>query len=354
MFSTQLNKLRYSSLTNRIVFFSLFFLFSSFILFILSISNGPVKISSSDLISIFTLNLIGNPDVEYVNSQVVTNIRLPRITLGLIVGSSLSISGATLQGIFKNPMADPSIIGVSSGAATGAVISIAFGFSSLSIFVLPFFSFIGGVIAAILVFSLSKFASNNSNISFILAGLAIATFLNSIISLIILSSKEFGALTAILNWLAGGLQDSRWEHVLIIAPIFIICFPLLLIYSHKINILSLNDDSATTLGLNVNNSRFTLLIITTLLTSVSVAVCGIIAFVGIMVPHIVRLVTGPDNRIVIPASAFFGAVFILGADLIARTVIVPTELRLGIITSFIGAPFFIYLIIKQRKFMIER
>mgnify|MGYP003327474802 CR=1 FL=1 len=325
MFNTQLNNLRYSSLSNRILFIFLFFLITIFALFFLSISSGPVKISFADLISIFTFSLFGTSDVDYVNTQVITNIRLPRIILALIVGSSLSISGATLQGIFKNPMADPSIIGVSSGAATGAVLSIAFGFSSLSIFVLPFFSFLGGIIAAMLVFVLSKFASNNSNISFILAGLAIATFLNSIISLIILSSKEFGALTAILNWLAGGLQDSRWEHVLIISPLFIICFPILLIYSHKINILCLNDDSATTLGVNVNNTRFSLLIITSLLTSVSVAVCGIIAFVGIIIPHITRLITGPDNRIVIPASALLGAVFILGADLIARTVIVPVS-----------------------------
>ena len=354
MINAQLTKIRHISLAAKIISLVPILSFVGLVLFILSISIGPVNISFYETISILTNGFVGDLDVDEVNRQVITNIRLPRILIALLVGSALSVSGATLQGIFKNPMADPSIIGVSSGAATGAVVTMALGISSSSIFLLPLFSFLGGISAALLVFTLTRVSTSNSNMSFILSGLAIATFLNSIISLILVSTREFGELTAILNWLAGGLQDTRWDHVFIMLPIFVLCMPFFLFYSHKINILSLSDDSASSLGLDVSRTRFVFLVLTTLLVSISVAICGIIAFIGIMIPHIVRLITGPDNRIVIPISAIFGAVFILAADFISRTLMVPYEIRLGIITSFIGAPYFIFLIIKQRKTIVER
>tara|TARA_B100001029_G_C15018257_1_gene428819 strand:- start:200 stop:1060 length:861 start_codon:yes stop_codon:yes gene_type:complete len=286
--------------------------------------------------------------------MVISNIRMPRIILSLLVGSALAVSGASLQGLFKNPMADPGIIGVSSGAAVGAVITISLGISGSSLFVLPVFSFFGGLIAALTVFLLSRITTNSSGTSFILSGLAVSAFLNSIISLVLVSSKRFGELNAILNWLAGGFQDTRWEHVYIAAPIILLLLPLFFIFSNRINILSLSDDSARALGLNVELNRFIFLVLATLMTSVSVAVCGILAFVGIMIPHITRLIVGPDNRLVIPISALIGAVFLLSGDLLARTIFVPSEIRLGIITSFIGAPYFIYLLVKQRKNFIER
>ena len=212
----------------------------------------------------------------------------------------------------------------------------------------------GGLSAALLVFLLSRISTNTSGASFILSGIAVSAFLNSIISLLLVSSKKFGELNAILNWLAGGFQNARWEHVYISSPIIILLLPIFMIFSNRINILSLSEDSAKSLGLNLQLNRLIFLILATLMTSVSVAVCGILAFVGIMIPHITRLMVGPDNRLVIPISALIGAVFLLTGDLLARTIFLPNEIRLGIITSFIGAPYFIYLLLKQRKNFIER
>ncbi len=354
MLNTNLKSIRYFSVNHKFIFIVPIFLVIGFILSLISLSSGAVSTSFFDSINYLFGSFIDSSNVDPVKEKVISNIRIPRILLSLLVGSALAVSGASLQGVFKNPMADPGIIGVSSGAAVGAVAIISLGIAGSSIFILPIFSFIGGLFAAFIVFLLSRISTNTSGTSFILSGLAVSAFLNSIISLVLVSSKKFGELNAILNWLAGGFQDTRWEHVYMAAPIIILLLPLFFIFSNRINILSLSDDSAKTLGLNVSLNRFIFLVLATLMTSISVAVCGILAFVGIMVPHITRLIVGPDNRLVIPISALIGAVFLLSGDLIARTILVPNEIRLGIITSFIGAPFFIYLLIKQRKNFIER
>ena len=354
MLDTNLKSLRHFSAYNKLLFISPAILILLFIVSIISLSNGAVSTSYRDLFNYIFGFLLNTNDIDPIKEKVITNIRFPRILLSILVGASLAVSGAALQGIFKNPMADPGIIGVSSGAAVGAVIILSLGFASYSLLMLPIFSFIGGLSAAFLVFLISRLASSSTSSSFILSGLAVSTFLNSVISLIILSSKKFGELTSILNWLAGGFQDARWEHVYMTFPIVLAALPFLIFYSNRINILSLSDDSAKSLGLNVNKDKFIILILATLVTSVSVAVSGILAFVGIMIPHITRLIVGPDNRVVIPVSALIGSLFILSGDLLARTVMLPNEIRLGVITSFIGAPYFIFLLIKQRKNYIER
>ena len=354
MLDTNLKSLRHFSSYNKLLFISPFILFLLFIVSIISLSNGAVTTSYQDLFNYVLSFFISTNEIDPIKEKVISNIRFPRIILSILVGAALAVSGASLQGIFKNPMADPGIIGVSSGAAVGAVLILSLGLASYSILMLPIFSFFGGMLAAFLVFLISRLASSSSSSSFILSGLAISAFLNSLISLILVSSKKFGELTSILNWLAGGFQDSRWEHVYITLPVILIALPFLIIYSNKINILSLSDDSAKSLGLNINKDKFIILLLATLITSVSVAVSGILAFVGIMIPHITRLIVGPDNRIVIPISALIGALFLLTGDLFARTILLPSEIRLGIITSFIGAPYFIFLLIKQRKTYIER
>jgi len=354
MLNTNFKSLRYFSFSSKFILLLPTIILLLFVVSIISLSNGAVSTSYQDLFNYIFGFLLNTNDIDPIKEKVITNIRFPRILLSILVGASLAVSGAALQGIFKNPMADPGIIGVSSGAAVGAVIILSLGFASYSLLMLPIFSFIGGLSAAFIVFIISRLASSSTSSSFILSGLAVSTFLNSVISLIILSSKKFGELTSILNWLAGGFQDARWEHVYMTFPIVLVALPLLIIYSNRINILSLSDDSAKSLGLNVNKDKFIILILATLVTSVSVAVSGILAFVGIMIPHITRLIVGPDNRVVIPVSALIGSLFILSGDLLARTVMLPNEIRLGVITSFIGAPYFIFLLIKQRKTYIER
>ena len=354
MLNTNLKSIRYFSVYHKFIFIVPVISILGLILIILSLSNGAVPTSYFDSIKYLIGYFSDSSSADPIKGNVISNIRMPRILLSLLVGSALAVSGASLQGVFKNPMADPGIIGVSSGAAAGAVITISLGIAGSSLLILPVFSFFGGLIAALIVFLLSRTSTNSSGTSFILSGLAVSAFLNSIISLVLVSSKKFGELNAILNWLAGGFQDSRWEHVYIAAPIILLLLPFFFIFSNRINILSLSDDSAKTLGLNVELNRFIFLVLATLMTSISVAVCGILAFIGIMIPHITRLIVGPDNRLVIPISALIGAVFLLAGDLLARTIFLPNEIRLGIITSFIGAPYFIYLLIKQRNNFIER
>jgi len=345
-------KLRNLSNLEKILFLSVFCSFFTVLIVIVSVGSGPVSINFSEILNIlFNITNLSESNLD-TNSQIILNIRLPRIILAVLVGISLSVSGATMQGLFRNPMADPSIIGVSSGAAVGAVISIALGIYAYSLIVLPLMAFLGGIIAAITVYFLSYVSGRNSLISLILGGLAISLFANAIISMIILASSEYGEMSSILFWLAGGLESTRWDHVILLFPIVLLNLPILIFYSNKLNLLALSDDSAKSLGLNVNKTRLILLLSTTALTSMTVAISGIIAFVGIIIPHIVRLITGPDNRVVIPISALFGSLFLIFTDYLARTIFSPTEIRLGVITSLVGAPFFIYLLVSQRKLIV--
>ncbi len=345
-------KLRNSSNFEKILFLSVFCSFFTALIVIVSVRSGPVSINFQEILNIlFNIMNFSESNLD-TNSQIILNIRLPRIILAVLVGISLSVSGATMQGLFRNPMADPSIIGVSSGAAVGAVISITLGIYAYSLIVLPLMAFLGGIIAAITVYFLSYVSGRNSLVSLILGGLAISLFANAIISMIILASSEYGEMSSILFWLAGGLESTRWDHVILLFPIVLLNLPILIFYSNKLNLLALSDDSASSLGLNVNRTRLILLLSTTALTSMTVAVSGIIAFVGIIIPHIVRLITGPDNRVVIPISALFGSLFLIFTDYLARTIFSPTEIRLGVITSLVGAPFFIYLLVSQRKLIV--
>ena len=342
------NKLRNLSYFDKLLLLSILCLSFTLLLVILSVRSGPVSINFAEILNILINILNSSESTIDMNSQIILNIRLPRIILAILVGISLSVSGAIMQGLLRNPMADPSIIGVSSGAAVGAVSSIALGRYSVSLIVLPLMAFLGGIIAAFTVYFISFVSGRNSLVSLILGGLAISLFANSVISMIILASSEYGEMSSILFWLAGGLESTRWDHVFLLFPIVLINLPILIFYSNKLNVLAISDDSAKSLGLNVSKTRLILLLSTTALTSMAVAVSGIIAFVGIIIPHIVRLITGPDNRVVIPISALLGSLFLVFTDYLARTIFSPTEIRLGIITSLVGAPFFIYLLIRQR------
>ena len=222
MLDTNYKSIRHFSYLNKFLFIVPTIIIFLFFISLISLSSGAVSTTYNETFEYLLNFILNSSEIDPVKEKVISNIRFPRIILSILVGASLAVSGASLQGIFKNPMADPGIIGVSSGAAVGAVLVISLGFASYSIFMLPVFSFIGGLSAALLVFLISRFASNSSSTAFILSGLAVSAFLNSLISLILVSSKKFGELTSILNWLAGGFQDSRWEHVYITFPVVLI------------------------------------------------------------------------------------------------------------------------------------
>ena len=315
-----------------------------------SLSLGPVNIPA-DRVAAIVLSYIGLDFTAFTRTEllVIEQIRLPRIVVGALVGMALGVAGATMQGLFRNHMSDPGIIGVSAGGAVGAVIAIATGITGLFFLALPAFAFVGAMAASFLVYGIAAAGGRFSMATLLLAGVAVNAFLGAIVSAIIILLPENGALREILFWLAGGLDSRSWEHVRISAPLILAGTALISVMARDLNLLTLGDDEARSMGIRVGLTRVTLLGTAALVTGSAVAVSGTIAFVGLVTPHILRLVLGPDHRVLVPMSALGGASFVILADTVARTVIQPAELPVSIITAFVGAPFFIFLLIKNKR-----
>ena len=317
---------------------------------LVSLSMGPVNIPAghvaSIVLSMFGLDLSGFGRTEQL---VIEQIRLPRIVVGGLVGAALGVAGATMQGLFRNPMADPGIIGVSAGGAVGAVVAIATGIAGLFFLALPTFAFVGAIAATFLVYGIAAVGGRFSMATLLLAGVAVNAFLGAIVSAIIIVLPDNEALREILFWLAGGLDSRSWEHVRISAPLIGGGLAVVLLMSRDLNLLMLGDDEARSMGVRVGVARPVLLAAAALATGAAVAVSGTIAFVGLVTPHVLRLLLGPDHRVLIPMSAAGGAVFVIIADTVARTIIQPAEFRVGVLTAFVGAPFFIFLLIKNKR-----
>ncbi|CAI49999.1 ABC-type transport system permease protein (probable substrate cobalamin) [Natronomonas pharaonis DSM 2160] len=279
--------------------------------------------------------------VDESTRLIVTQIRLPRILLGAIVGFALALAGAVMQGFFRNPMADPSIIGVSSGAAVGAVafivlpLSVPFGRTAAA--------FAGALVAAFAVYLIATEDGRTPVATLLLAGVALQTFLGAVISYLLLHAGD--NLETAVYWLMGHLQDSTWGRVRLALPLVVFFFVVLLAYARDLNVLLLGEEDAHTLGIEVERTKRILLAASSLVTAAAVAVSGVIGFVGLIVPHMMRLLVGPDHRILLPTSALAGAVFLVATDTVARSG--PGQLPVGIVTAALGAPFFLYLLRKR-------
>ena len=315
-----------------------------------SLSMGPVEIPPVRVAAIalaaLGLDLGGFDRTEQL---VIEQIRLPRIVVGALVGMALGVSGATMQGLFRNPMADPGIIGVSAGGALGAVLAIALGLTGLFFLALPAFAFAGAVSAAFLVYGIAAVGGRFSMATLLLGGVAVNAFLGAAVSAIITLLPENGALRETLFWLAGGLEGRSWEHVRIAAPLVLGGVAVMTLMARDLNLLMLGDDEAQSMGVRVGAARPALLAAAALATGAAVAVSGAIAFVGLVTPHLLRLTLGPDHRVLVPMSALGGAVFVILADTVARIAMQPAELRVGVLTAFVGAPFFVFLLIKNKR-----
>ncbi|MGM0590021.1 MAG: vitamin B12 ABC transporter permease BtuC [Halobacteriota archaeon] len=279
-------------------------------------------------------------DVSNASSTIVMTIRLPRIALGAVVGLALALAGAVMQGFFRNPMADPSIIGVSSGAALGAVAAITLPFTLPFGFELQTAAFVGGLLTAFAVYLIATDGDRTPVATLLLAGVAVQTFLGAAISYLLLQSGR--SLEQAIFWLMGHLASASWpdvqRSVLILPPLVFV----LLVYSRELNVLLLGEEDAHNLGIEVERTKRVLLAVSTVVTATAVAVAGVIGFVGLIVPHVMRLLVGPDHRILLPTSALAGAVFLVATDTVARSG--PAELPVGIVTAALGAPFFLYLL----------
>jgi iron complex transport system permease protein len=282
--------------------------------------------------------------------QIIRAIRLPRIIVAALVGAALALVGASMQALFRNPMADPGIVGVSAGGALGAVLAIGSGLAASHVLALPAAAFVGALVASVTVFTFSLRRGRSDLAALLLAGIAVTYLCSAGTSALISFTYDRDVLREILFWLLGGFDNRSWEHVgLVVLPVALGA-GVILSHARALNLLALGEEEAQSLGLNVQRTRATLLVVGAFVTGVAVAVSGLVGFVGLLVPHVVRLMLGTsDHRLVLPLCALGGALFMLAADTLARTIIQPAELRVGIVTAFVGAPFFLYLLAHRRR-----
>ncbi|MDV6377401.1 iron ABC transporter permease [Sporosarcina sp. GW1-11] len=282
-------------------------------------------------------------------SIIIWEIRLPRIILAAIVGAALAISGAAIQALVRNPIADPYILGVSSGASVGATSVILFGaFSFLGTYALSFAAFLGAIFAVVIVFLLARVNGRTSVIRLLLAGIAISMVFSAITNFMLMTSKQQGGIQAVIHWMLGSLAGAKWSTIGIPFFTFVLVFILLLLNYRQLNTLLLGEELATTLGMNLDRFRIFIILVVSLLTGVVVASSGSIGFVGLIIPHFVRMIVGSNYKLVLPISALMGAVFLVWADMVARIAIAPEEMPIGIVTAICGGPFFIWMLRRRR------
>jgi iron complex transport system permease protein len=271
-----------------------------------------------------------------VESRLLFEIRAPRVVIGGLVGAVLSVAGAGYQGVFRNPLADPYLLGVAAGAGLGATAVIGFGAGSAAI---PPVAFVGGIAAVGVTYLLSRTVGGRTTTSLILAGVAVAAFATAVQTYLL--QRNYENLREVYSWILGRLVTVGWGEVWTLVPYALVASAVLVALRRLLDVLGLGDEEAGALGVNVARVRRLVVLAATLATAAAVSVSGLIAFVGIIVPHTIRLLTGWSYRVIIPLSLIFGATFLIVADLFARTVIAPGELPIGVVTAFLGAPFFL-------------
>ena len=305
--------------------------------FLASLMLGPVTVPLGDLSS----------------SPIVTEIRAPRIIIAALVGSALAVSGAIMQTVFHNPLADPGIVGVSSGAAAAAVLTIVTGANFFGQWTVPFSAFVGALITVAVVYLIASSRAMDGRgadpATLVLVGMAITAFLGAVISAATANAPQDSELRSVAFWLNGDLVSRTWDHVGVSFIPIILGLILAIGASRDLNLMLLGESTAQTSGLNVGRARVLLLALAALLTATAVAVSGTITFVGLVVPHLIRIVLGADHRALLPTAALLGATFVIIADTVARLLFSPIVLQTGVVVAFIGSPIFLYLLLAMRK-----
>ncbi len=320
---------------------------------ILAVALGPVVIPPLTVWEIALSHvplLDGFFTGEWSNAQhnIVWELRFPRVLLGAIVGSGLALAGTGIQALVRNSLADPYILGVSSGASVGATLVILLGaFNLFGQYALTFAAFLGALLSVIVVFSLAQVAGRISTTRLLLSGIALSMILNALTDFIVISAPDDDKVHSALFWMMGSLVGANWETLWIAGIAVAATFVFLMFQSRSLNILLMGEETAVTLGLNTNSFQKILIVIVSLLTGVLVSVSGAIGFVGLMIPHIVRLLVGSDHKKVLLISLFLGAVFMIWADVAARMLLAPEEIPIGVVTALSGGPFFIWLLRKS-------
>ena len=275
-------------------------------------------------------------------------VRFPRVVMALAVGAALAVAGAVMQAIFGNPLAEPGVVGVSSGAALGASAAIVFGITALGSWSIALFAFAGGLLATLLVYFVSRANGRTEVVTLLLTGIAINAFAGAGLAFLLFVG-DTASREQVVFWQLGSLNGSLWNEVLIVAAVTVAGLVAAFVLAPRYDLLALGERNARHLGVNVEALRVGSIVLVALLTGVAVAFCGIIAFVGLVVPHLIRMIIGPGHRYLIVASAVGGGALLTFADLLARTLVGGADLPIGMLTSLIGGPFFFYLLYRQRK-----
>jgi iron complex transport system permease protein len=339
------------SKNNRYISYMLTFIFAVAAV-VMGISMGSTSIPFSATLAVLVDRLfhikVGSADHALTN--IIMSIRLPRVLLAFLVGASLSLAGAAFQGLLKNPLADPYTLGVSSGGALGAVFVLFFQIQLplLQSFTLPVVSITASLTALLLVLLFVRLADPRMSIeSFILTGIILSAFFGALLSLLIALTGE--ELRHIISWLLGSVSMRGWDYIKLLLPFTMLSFTILMLFAKDLNALSFGEESALHLGVNVKRAKTAVLTCASVLTGASVAVSGTIGFVGLVIPHVTRMIWGPNHIRLLPLSALTGGAFLVLADLVSRTIIAPSELPIGVITAIIGAPVFALLFIQRNR-----
>ncbi|WP_030080917.1 FecCD family ABC transporter permease [Streptomyces baarnensis] len=316
---------------------------------LLSAAIGAYNIPLGDVLSSVQHRIgLGGQALDRVGESVLWNVRLPRVALAVLVGASLGCAGALMQGVFGNPLAEPGVIGISAGAAVGAVASIALGLTFFGNWTITVFAFVAGLATVLLVYALSRSGGRTEVVTLILTGIAVNAFAGALIGLFIFFADN-AQITQITFWQLGSLSQATWPKVLAVLPCALAGLLIAPFYARKLDLLALGERPARHLGVDVERLRIVLVLVVALLTAAAVAVAGIISFVGLLVPHLLRMANGPGHRFLVPGSALGGALILVAGDLAARTVAAPAELPLGVLTALFGSPFFFWLLRRTRR-----
>lgn len=317
---------------------------------VLAVTVGAVQVRPAQVLAILAQRAGLDIGVAYTPQQdaVVWAIRLPRVLLGVLVGAGLASAGAALQGIFRNPLADPGVIGVSSGAALGAVFAIVLGVAGLGQRALPVAAFTGGLVATLVVYGLSRHQGRTEVVTLVLTGVAVNAIAGAGIGLLTFLASD-AQLRSLVFWSLGSLGGATWGVLGAVAPFLVAGVVLLPRFARSLDLLVLGEREAAHLGVATERVRVGVIVLAAMTTGAAVAAAGVVGFIGLVVPHLVRLVAGPSHRVVLVASAIGGSIVVVGADVASRTLAVPAELPLGVLTGAMGGPFFLWLLHRARR-----
>jgi len=314
-----------------------------------AVGLGPVRIPISEIVALL-LSKLGLAEADWISNShrlIIEQIRLPRVLGALLIGWALATSGGVMQGIFRNPLASPYLLGIASGSSVGAAVVIVSGLRNFSDLALPIGAFLGGALSVILIYGIAYARERRgSENTLILAGIALGAFFSAITSFLIFLSGE--QIREIVFWIMGSTARSSWSSLLWLAPVTFIGTALVALFARDLNALSLGDESAFHLGIRPERLKAILLGIVTCMTAAAVSVAGTIGFIGLITPHAMRLIVGPDQRILLPVCAIAGGMFLILVDAGARTIMEPGEIPVGVLSAFFGAPFFLYLLLSRR------